>query len=80
LYLYALVFYECICLTMSDLDAMVNCELQCASWELNLGSLEEQSVLSNTESSLQPKLSHAIFIFNYILLYGELSIYVPVDF
>ena len=30
------------------------CELPCGCWELNLGPLEEQSVLLNTEPSLQP--------------------------
>jgi hypothetical protein len=29
-------------------------ELPCGCWELNLGPLEEQSVLSTTEPSLQP--------------------------
>jgi len=74
------VFYLHIGLRMSDLDAMVSCELQCARWELNLGSLEEQSVLSNTESSLQPKISRVSLIFNCILLYGELSIPVKTHF
>ena len=31
-----------------------NCEWPCGCWELNLGPLEEQSVLSNAEPSLQP--------------------------
>ena len=31
-----------------------SCELPCGCWELNQGSLEEQSVLLTTEPSLQP--------------------------
>ena len=31
-----------------------NCELPCGCWELNPGSLEEQSVLLTAEPSLQP--------------------------
>jgi hypothetical protein len=31
-----------------------DCEPPCGCWELNTGSLEEQSVLSTAEPSLQP--------------------------
>jgi hypothetical protein len=31
-----------------------SCELPCGFWELNLGPLEEQSVLLTAEPSLQP--------------------------
>ena len=31
------------------------CEPPCGCWELNSGSLEEQSLLLTTEPSLQPK-------------------------
>jgi hypothetical protein len=33
------------------------CEPPCGCWELNLGPLEEQSVLLNTEPPLQPHTS-----------------------
>ena len=36
-----------------DLE-LQSCELPCGCWELNLGPLEEQSVLLTTESSHQP--------------------------
>jgi hypothetical protein len=32
------------------------CELTCGCWELNLGTLEEQSMLLTAEPSLQPKV------------------------
>jgi hypothetical protein len=32
------------------------CELPCGCWELNSGSLEEQSVLLTAEPSLQPNI------------------------
>jgi hypothetical protein len=33
------------------------CEPPCGCWELNLGRLEEQSVLLTAEPSLQPEVS-----------------------
>ena len=40
-----------------------SCELSCGCWELNLGPLEEQSVLLTAESSLQLLLCHFSFYF-----------------
>jgi hypothetical protein len=36
------------------------CEPPCGCWELNSGSLEEQSVFLTTEPSLQPNLQNLI--------------------
>ena len=42
-------------------------ELSCGCWELNSGSLEEQSVLLSTEaSSLQPDFTLRFIFFSYV--------------
>lgn len=43
-----------ICVEVSYLGVIGICELPCGGQDLNLGPLEEQPVLSNTELSLQP--------------------------
>ena len=44
------------------------CEPPCRCWELNLGSLEEQSVLLTTEPSLQPS-SLVVVVFVFVLFF-----------
>ena len=38
------------------------CEPPCGCWELNLGPLEEQTVLLTTESSLQPQITRPLIL------------------
>jgi hypothetical protein len=40
-----------------------SCELACGCWELNLGPLEEQRVLSTAEPSLQSPKKGSFFFF-----------------
>jgi hypothetical protein len=52
----------------SDL-IMDGCEPPCSCWDLNLGSLEEQSVLLTTESSLQlPFFCLLVSLFLFFIL------------
>jgi hypothetical protein len=45
------------------------CEPPCGCWELNLGPLEEQSVLLITEPSLQPQGALFFFLYCCLLLF-----------
>ena len=48
------------------------CEPPCGCWELNSQLLEEQSVLSTSEPSLQPQKS--VYVFKiYFYLWGQMS-------
>jgi hypothetical protein len=44
------------------------CEPPCGCWELNSGTLEEQSVLLPTEPSLQPKSKVFIHLMNNVYI------------
>jgi hypothetical protein len=45
------------------------CEPPCGCWDLNSGSLEEQSVLLTTEPPLQPPAPGLFILFYFILFY-----------
>jgi hypothetical protein len=52
------------------------CEPPCGCWELNSGPLEEQSVLSTSEPSLQPcyrSIWLPVYLYMYLSLYLILS-------
>ena len=53
-YVYWCFAYMYVCVKVSDIGVMDSCELPCGCWELNLGPLEDQSMLLTTELSLQP--------------------------
>lgn len=47
------------------------CEWLCRSWDLNLGSLEEQRVLSLAKPSLQPLNIVFIYLFTHLFMFFE---------
>ena len=51
------------------------CEPPCGCWDLNLGSLEEQSVLLTAEPSLQPRNVLEMYVF-----YAWMGFFVLVSF
>jgi hypothetical protein len=59
IYLFLFYVHWCFaCMRVLDsleLNLTDSCELPCGCWELNPDPLEEQAVLTTTESSLQPQ-------------------------
>lgn len=61
-----------VCLEMSNpWNWSYSCELPCECWELNLGVLEEQTVLLTAELSLQPLKFHVLNIRKMCLHIGK---------
>jgi hypothetical protein len=64
------IWVDCICLQTHQKKApdpiTDGCEPPCGCWELNLGPLEEQSVLLTAESSIQHLLPPAFFILSIL--------------
>jgi hypothetical protein len=61
--------FACV-LRVSDLGVKDHCELLCGCWELNLGLLEEHSILLTAEPSLELVFLKIVYICMYMYIYA----------
>jgi hypothetical protein len=73
------MFYLLVCVRVLVPGVAYSCELPCGCWEMNLGLLEEQSMLLNTEPSLQPRFLFFFFVFVLGFLFVCFVLFWPSD-